>query len=318
MSSPDFMDNCTMLAAASAGHLNLSIKVQDGLTDPSPGSPALLSFRSPTLGSSAYVSRSLMSASSLSISPGSNMGSTVGLAFSLWGIAIDNGGIIVPGVINCRGPYDIYSLNTGLLISAVAEGGGGANSPGVYYAASSMSGVAFRILNRMEWTNGLAVAGVWQAPDRVEPYSSSMILPGNFVWTRTKRFPAGVTWSSNLGTPSDTPIASGNFTLTSAAHSYSWEVGFQTTIITNQNAIYGNVCRAGVPIGERWIGAYGSVPTGIAVVQMVSQSGSDFPGSVGPHNVVVRAHIEGVAPLGYGYIDDGNGGGFMKTGEVRS
>jgi len=141
------------------------------------------------------------------------------------------------------------------------------------------------------------------------------------MWTRTKRFAAGSGGSTNAlspNTPVDTGISSGNFMLSSAAHSYSWEVNFQTTIATHQNAIYGNVCRAGVPIGDRWIGAYGSPPTGTAVVQMVSQTGSDFPGSIGPHNIMVRAHVEGVPPLGVGYFDDGNGGASVKVGEVRS
>ncbi len=120
-------------------------------------SPAVIDFRSPTLTSGVINSRNLTSLLSLVVPAGATLGTTNGVLSRIAILAIDNAGTVVPAVVNVSGTTNLDEtqlINTTAISAA-------ASSANVVYAASSISGVPFRVMGYVASTQ--SVAGTWQS-----------------------------------------------------------------------------------------------------------------------------------------------------------
>jgi hypothetical protein len=119
--------------------------------------PCTINFRSTTLTSGAFVTRSVPTAITLTVSSGSTLGTTSGVESKLAIIAIDNAGTVELAIIN----YSVYgALDEAFLLSTTAEGGvGGADSGTVFYSTTARTSVAGKVMGFLISTQ--ATAGAW-------------------------------------------------------------------------------------------------------------------------------------------------------------
>jgi len=314
-SNASTLEHCALGASVSSNALTISLKIQDGTTDPSTSNPATISFRDSTITSGAFSPIVLTSPTSLVISSGSTLGTANATAFRIWVVAFNDAGTVRLGAINCRSSTQIFSLNEDILYSSSSEGGiGAADSSGIFYTPTGISTKAIRILGYLEWANGLTTAGTWNAlPTKIQTYSIGVRRPGEIVQSFTNTFAAGSGGSTASTTLVDTNLT-GGMTLTSAANSVSWSFSMSTTINITGSAIYGNFARGGVNVSPQFIGAYGTAPANSSNVSMVHFEGGDFPGSLGPHTYTVRVKNAGTAATVFWC--DTNGGGSLSLAEI--
>jgi hypothetical protein len=180
--------------------------------------PCTLNFRSSTLTSGAFLTRSVPTAITLTVSSGSTLGTTSAVESKLAIVAIDNAGTVELAVVN----YTSYgNLNEGLLISTTAEGGsGGADSGSVFYSTTARTSVPFRVIGYVISTQ--ATAGTWAtAPSNLsgnsvtEPLlpssisaigavlmaantSTSNLLPGDTIAGSSLYYPSAITLVSTF------------------------------------------------------------------------------------------------------------------------
>ena len=119
--------------------------------------PCTLNFRSSTLTSGAFLTRSVPTAITLTVSSGSTLGTTSAVESKLAIVAIDNAGTVELAIVNST----VYgAFNEAALISTTAEGGvGGADSGSVFYSTTARTSVAFRVIGYVVSTQ--ATAGSW-------------------------------------------------------------------------------------------------------------------------------------------------------------
>ena len=119
--------------------------------------PCTLNFRSSTLTSGAFLTRSVPTAITLTVSSGSTLGTTSAVESKLAIVAIDNAGTVELAIVNST----VYgTFNEAALISTTAEGGvGGADSGSVFYSTTARTSVAFRVIGYVVSTQ--ATAGSW-------------------------------------------------------------------------------------------------------------------------------------------------------------
>jgi hypothetical protein len=119
--------------------------------------PCTLNFRSSTLTSGAFLTRSVPTAITLTVSSGSTLGTTSAVESKLAIVAIDNAGTVELAIVNAT----VYgTFNEAALISTTAEGGvGGADSGSVFYSTTARTSVAFRVIGYV--TSTQATAGTW-------------------------------------------------------------------------------------------------------------------------------------------------------------
>lgn len=167
--------NGTITATAAASALTIALKDKSG-NDPSATSPISISFRSSTLTSGVYVTRTVTAALSTVISSGSTAGHTNGVAWPLNVYAIDNAGTVE------------LAWSTGLvderaLQSTTAEGGAGAaDSNNVIYSTTARTSVAVRLVGMM--ISNQATAGTWVSlPTQIQntatpsPIATAVVRP---------------------------------------------------------------------------------------------------------------------------------------------
>lgn len=147
--------------AISANALTASIKTYAG-ADPSPTNPVFASFRAPTLTNGGYYVRSITSATSVTASSGSTLGTVSAQASRIRAVVMDNAGAVVLGLYN---PWNdstksLVGLNEGAVYSSTAEGGAGAaDSAQVIYTTAAQTSKAIREVGYMDSTQ--ATAGTW-------------------------------------------------------------------------------------------------------------------------------------------------------------
>lgn len=124
-----------------------------------------LDFRSTTLTSGTQVTRTA-SSPSVTVSNGSTLGTSSGIAARLAVLAIDNAGTVEAAIVNTAGGLLLDESN---LINTTAEGGAGAaDSASTIYSTTARTGVAYRVLGFIDITQ--ATAGTWaSAPTLVQP-----------------------------------------------------------------------------------------------------------------------------------------------------
>jgi hypothetical protein len=174
------MFNGALNASVSGNALTIHIKNHLGL-DLTSSEPVVVLVPDVSAGGLAsHVPLVLSSASTLTISSGSTLGTVNNVPFRLWVVGFNDGGTFRLGVINCRlggaSPTQIKALQHYLTASSTAEGGAGAaDSAGVFYTGTAVSSKYYRVLGYMDWPSGLPTAGTWIAPT-VGNYK--LFLPG--------------------------------------------------------------------------------------------------------------------------------------------
>ena len=146
------LNNLGIAASVASSALTIALKVKDGGTDPSAGSPVKIGFRNATAATGAYVQRSVTGALSVVVSSGSTLGHSSANAHWIYVYAIDNAGTVELGVSSV-----IY--DEGTVLTTVAEGGAGAADGRSVYTTTARTGVAIRLIGRMKSTQ--ATAGTW-------------------------------------------------------------------------------------------------------------------------------------------------------------
>jgi len=142
------MINGTLVPSVGSNALTIAVKTLAG-TDPTAADPVYMLFRSNDLTIGSYVIRTITSALSLTINSGATLGTSDGVAFRTWIIAIDTGSTVRLGISNRRvtggiSPFPLHEVSATLISS-------GADSSDVVYAAASISSNVFIPLGYMNW-----------------------------------------------------------------------------------------------------------------------------------------------------------------------
>jgi hypothetical protein len=173
--------NGTLTASVAASALTIAVKTLAG-TDPSATDPVLCVFRSSTLTSGVYVTRSITAATSIVVSSGSTLGTTSAVQSQIDVLAIDNAGTVELAVVNDAGALN---LDEESLITTTAEGGAGAaDSINTIYSTAARTSVAYRNAGYVVSTQ--ATAGTWaSSPTQIQllaqPQPRSSIVSGTSI-----------------------------------------------------------------------------------------------------------------------------------------
>lgn len=150
------LSNVDIAASVATNALTISLKTALN-ADPSSLNPQIISFRSSTLTSGLFVSRTISAATSLTIPSGTTIGTADGIEAYLYVYAIDNAGTVVLGV-------SMNFLDEGKLYSSSAISGGA--SAQTLYSTAAVTTKAVRLIGRIIITE--ATAGTWStAPTSV-------------------------------------------------------------------------------------------------------------------------------------------------------
>jgi hypothetical protein len=153
------MENGRLVVTMAANAVTIALKGNDG-NDPSATNPVRITFRSSSLTSSAYVTRTISAALSTVISSGSTGGTVNAIPARIYVDAIDNAGTVELGWFNTVSGTSLYARPESDLVTTIAEGGAGAaDSALVIYSTTARSSVAHRVIGYFEATE--ATAGTW-------------------------------------------------------------------------------------------------------------------------------------------------------------
>ena len=168
----DLLQNLTIAASTATNALTISLKTKAD-SDPSLSDPVKISFRSSTLTSGLYTTRSATAATSIVISSGSTLGTADALAADVYVYALDNAGTIELGV-------STYLFPDNSLQSSTAEGGAGAaDSPIILYSTTARTSVPIRLIGLINITQ--TTAGTWTSDA-----TSIVSNPINYLSTDTE------------------------------------------------------------------------------------------------------------------------------------
>lgn len=142
--------NVGLLTSVSANALTVALKQNDGLTDPTSGSPAYIPFRSSTLTSGAFVRESVISALSITIPSGTTIGTTNSAVQYIFVYGLDNAGTVELALSMVL--FDEGQRQTSTAIS----GGSSANT---LYSTTARSNVPIHLLGRIKISE--TTAGTW-------------------------------------------------------------------------------------------------------------------------------------------------------------
>lgn len=176
--------NGTLVATVVGGALNIIIKNIRG-ADPTPGFPAVVVFRNATAATGDYTAESIVSATSLTVSAGSTLGTTNNVPFRFWIVGFNDASTFRLGVVNALSVTSIMALRDDILASSTAEGGaGGADTAQVIYTGTAVSAKAMRVLGYLEYSAGLAAVGTYGiVPTKLQLFGQGVSLPGEVVQT---------------------------------------------------------------------------------------------------------------------------------------
>ena len=125
------------------------------------------------------------SATTVTVSNGSIMGTTSTVAARLWIAAMKNSGTPELAIINTWDGSNVYSIYPTDSISTTAEGGAGAaDTAHVWYSTTARSSQPIQILGYIEVVN---TAGSWGSPTLTVGYGPNVPLPGTVVQVRRKQ-----------------------------------------------------------------------------------------------------------------------------------
>ncbi len=197
--------NGTITSSVAGNAVTLAIKTIAG-SDPSPADPVIITFRNNSTG--VYSDVAITAALNMTVSNGSNLGvSTNSQPFRVWLCALNNSGSVALAVGVRTSSTQVFPLNEDTLMSTTAEGGaGGADTLGTMYSTSALTDKQFRILGYMDWTSGLATAGVWNvnADHRILSGSGTK-KPGELVQSVSNRSGAKQSGATQVTSVSGVP-----------------------------------------------------------------------------------------------------------------
>ena len=122
------------------------------------------------------------SATTVTVSNGSIMGTTSTVAARLWIAAMKNSGTPELAIINTWDGSNVYSIYPTDSISTTAEGGAGAaDTAHVWYSTTARSSQPIQILGYIEVVN---TAGSWGSPTLTVGYGPNVPLPGAVLQKR--------------------------------------------------------------------------------------------------------------------------------------
>ncbi len=169
------MLNGTLVASVASNALTIAVKTLAG-NNPSSSDPVFFLFRDASAG---YAVIELTSALSITVPSGATLGTVNGQANRIWVGVFNNGGTAVLGVYNSLSGTNILCWDE----TSPANGTGitgSSTSPQVWYAASTLASVVFRILGYVESTQ--ATAGTWAtSPSKVQLIGPGVKRPGDTV-----------------------------------------------------------------------------------------------------------------------------------------
>jgi hypothetical protein len=142
---------------------------------------AQFAFRSATATDGATSVVDATADLTLTISSGSSLGTSNGVAARFWLVVFNDAGTLRLGAVNCSTATAIYPLADDVLASSTAEGGAGAaDSAGVIYTGTAVTSKAMRVLGYLELTE--ATAGTYAtAHTKLQLWQPGMKLPGDVV-----------------------------------------------------------------------------------------------------------------------------------------
>jgi hypothetical protein len=198
------MLNGTLIASVAGNALTIAVKTLAG-NNPSSSDPVFFLFRDASAG---YAVIEQTAALSITVPSGATLGTANGQANRIWVGVFNNGGTAVLGVYNSLNssgpsivPWDETSPANGTGITS------GSTSPQIWYTASTLVSVVFRILGYAESTQ--ATAGTWAtSPSKVQLFGPGVKRPGDTV----QEVGAGV--ASGSSTSSSTFVALSSQTIT--------------------------------------------------------------------------------------------------------
>lgn len=183
MSAPA-MINGTLSVSVGANAATFSLKTTTNGV-PSATDPVTVLFRT---GLGVWTPIVVTAATSVVVSSGSTLGTADTIPFRIWVVAFNDAGTVRLGVINCvvggatpTRIVQLYEPDTGQ--NSTAEGGAGAaDSAGVIYTGTAVTGKGFRILGYADWNGGLATAGTWSSTmGYLQLFGAGIRLPGDVV-----------------------------------------------------------------------------------------------------------------------------------------
>lgn len=144
------ISNLGLASSVGSNAITFALKIKDGSTNASAGSPVKIGFRSSTLATGAYNQRSVTGALSFVLSSGSTGGHASGVAGYHYIYALDNAGTVE--LARCG-----ILLDEDILQTTVAEGGAGAaDSLHVLYSTTQRTDVPVRLIGRVRATQATA------------------------------------------------------------------------------------------------------------------------------------------------------------------
>ncbi len=263
--------NGTIVESHAANAVTFSIKTLAG-NDPSASDPVRFLLRDVTAGNGDYTVIDRTTAMSFTISAGSTMGFSSGVAGRLWLMVFNDSGTLRLAAVNCLVGTNIFPLQGFGIASATAEGGaGGADTAGVIYCGAAVTSKAYGVIGYASYETGLATAGNWAAsPTRMQLYGFGVPLPGSTIQTQRTVSSAVATGATILPTDDTIPqITEGNEYMTQAITPSSaaniLEVEVQLHLATNQvnfnmtAALFRDATANALAVGNQWIGVSGQI-----------------------------------------------------------
>ncbi len=289
------MLNGTLVASVAGNALTIAVKTLAG-NNPSSSDPVFFLFRDASAG---YAVIEQTAALSITVPSGATLGTVNGQANRIWVGVFNNGGTAVLGVYNSLSGTNILCWDE----TTPANGTGitaSSTSPQVWYTASTLSSIVFRIVGYVESTQ--TTAGTWAtSPSKVQLFGPGVKRPGDTVQEVTFRSTSSATTNSG----SFVTLAGQNFSITpvSAANSIRVECkGAASFGMSIPNSIAASLMLSRGAIANTNL--FGSISTlqmaitGVAsgsqgIAGAVALEGYDVPNTISATTYAVQGQIGG-------------------------
>ena len=173
---PNYLQNIGITATVAAKALTIDVK-NKALDSPTSGSPAQVSFRSATLATGAYVTRSVTTSDPIIIPSTATLGFAASQTGYLYVYLMDNSGTM-ERAISGSNRWDEGALQSSTALSNASDSGT------VLYANFTRSNLPIRYIGRIKIQSG-AVAGEWDNAPTERYVGSQWIAPIQLVPEQT-------------------------------------------------------------------------------------------------------------------------------------
>lgn len=185
------MVNGKLVPSQNGTVLTVAIKTQAGL-DPSVSDPVYVLFRNATPTTGDYTVITLTAPTSISTTVGGTFGVANNVAFRLWVVGFNDGGVFRLALINClstaagagagRDVTGIFPLAQFGIASSTQIGAGSVLSQTFYSFGAAVAAKAYATLGYLAYEAGLAAAGTFGVDEsRTELFRAGVPLPGQVI-----------------------------------------------------------------------------------------------------------------------------------------